>query len=741
MPAPCSSLAGQQREWRQAGRAAAPGQSSVTEEGKKKMDGKPRKQRGGYPGVEYHFEWLLRVLCHFDWKFQKVFSDSPALNKDVNVTNVGTVSDMTSKAETKQTNCAPPVTTSAQISNHRRHGNTTDSNSLKVDERLRLARERREEHLKQLGIILHVETPLEANSWSSLFFKLKRSHLAHSYEKHLERSRERRLAETARAERRKEKLEERRKKLEEQRKKEERRRMAVEEKRRQRLKEERERYESVVRRTIEKSQKAQQRAAHSQRGGSSARSSTNAKRRCLSQWEIDLVSRLQTPTISYLARSRSAVCLSREEVVHVCRRSASCHSVSPGGPQKAQQSCGTLPHRNVTGPGIKTNNHRASNKPARSAGDLEKREWKKPSSNTAAAKVNSTLSTGFILQDKSKSSSTGPSVRPPPRQASPRQESLPPLIEEDPECENMSPSNQHQADPFLQEDTGHSVPVLPSPASSWPLVSPACPQTPNVPSLNSAGAQSRPSAGTTDPEEASRLLAEKRRQARLQREREEEERKHREEIERRGREELARRRAEERERQEAEAQRLEEERKRREEEEQRKAEEEKAQRQREEEQRLQQQREEEEARQRLVEEQQRLEREQRFQKEETERQERKKRLEEIMKRTRKSDAAEKKPVSPSIIMKDSLPNENRKPNHSLPLDEVIKLPSPAKASTMALDNEEDILPAVAFKERRSLRTLTGLEEIQAHQRAGQSSSYNSRILKSSSIKNSQRLQD
>ena len=53
-----------------------------------------------------------------------------------------------------------------------------------------------------------------------------------------------------------------------------------------------------------------------------------------------------------------------------------------------------------------------------------------------------------------------------------------------------------------------------------------------VPSLNSAGAQSRPSAGTTDPEEASRLLAEKRRQARLQREREEEERKHREEIER-----------------------------------------------------------------------------------------------------------------------------------------------------------------------------------------------------------------
>uniref|UniRef100_W5LGK3 Microtubule-associated protein 7a n=1 Tax=Astyanax mexicanus TaxID=7994 RepID=W5LGK3_ASTMX len=93
------------------------------------------------------------------------------------------------------------------------------------------------------------------------------------------------------------------------------------------------------------------------------------------------------------------------------------------------------------------------------------------------------------------------------------------------------------------------------------------------------------------------------------------------------------------------------------------------------------------------------------------------RLDEIMKRTRKTDATEKKPASSSIIMKDSLPNENIKPIHSLPLEDVIKLPSPSKASKIALENEEDILPAVAFKERRSLRTLTGLDEIQAHQRA------------------------
>ncbi|XP_072545169.1 uncharacterized protein map7a isoform X4 [Salminus brasiliensis] len=590
MPAPCISLAGQQREWRQAGRAAAPGLSILTGEGKKKMDGIAKKQRGTGP-------------------------------------------DVTPKPEHKQTGCVPSVATSTQISNHRRNGSTAESQALKVDERLRLARERREEHLKQLAS--------RERGWLAREERARRF-----YEKHLE---------------------ERRKKLEEQRQREEKRRMAVEEKRKQRLKEERERYESVVQKTIERSQKAKQRAGPSQRGGSTARSSANA----------------------------------------------SCHSVSSGAPQKARQGCGIVPHRAISGTGVKNSSHRASNKEPGSNDNLEKRQWKKPQSHRTAAKA---------VQDKTLSSSPGPSVRPPPRQASPRQECLPPLAEEDAESEHVPYSSQpqcNQSAPLcLQEDAGQKGPVLPNTGSLGPSVPPAGSQAPNVSSLISVGGQGRPSAGTTDPEEASRLLAEKRRQARLQREREEEERRQREEIERRGREELARRRAEERERQEAEAQRLEEERKRREEEEQRMAEEEKAQKQREEEQRLQQQREEEEARQRLIEEQQRLERERRFQREESERQERKKRLDEIMKRTRKTDSAtEKKPASSSIIMKDGLPNENIKPIHSLPLEDVIKLPAPAKASKMALDNEEDILPAVAFKERRSLRTLTGLDEIQAHQRA------------------------
>ncbi|KAI5101986.1 MAP7 domain-containing protein 2-like isoform X3 [Silurus meridionalis] len=253
---------------------------------------------------------------------------------------------------------------------------------------------------------------------------------------------------------------------------------------------------------------------------------------------------------------------------------------------------------------------------------------------------------------------------------SPSQECLPSLPEEEDQRDQSAAVS-------LNVDAVFNTPSQENPGSNRPLPAPACsPRVPNAPS--------RPSAGTTDPEEASRLLMEKRRQARLQREREEEERRQREETER----------AEERARHEAEAQC--EEKRMREEEERRKAEEEKAQRQREEEKRLQQQKEEEEER-------QRIERETRFQKEETERQERKKRLEEIMKRTRKTDA-DKKPALSSTLL-----NENVKPLHNLPLKEVTKLP--------VLGNEEDILPTVAFKERRSIRTLTGLEEIQAHQRA------------------------
>ncbi|XP_053538837.1 ensconsin isoform X2 [Ictalurus punctatus] len=558
MPAPCMSLAGQQRNWRQAGKVTFPRLSILPEEDKMK----------------------------------------------------GSNLDVKSKPEQKRASFSP----SAQMSNLRRNGNAAaaaESHTLKVDERLRLARERREEHLKQLASREH--------SWL-----VREERARRYYEKHLE---------------------ERRKKLEEQRQREERRRNAVEEKRRQRLKEERERYESVVQKTMERSQKAKQRST--QRRVCNPKNNTNV----------------------------------------------SCHTMSNSSPQKPG---GASAHCKALRPGVKDGSHQTSgNKPG---SNLERRERKKPHSHSARVKVSSTSGT----ENKTISSLTGLRLTP---RVSPSQECLPALPEEEnPRPESTVNSHRPQRDQpaavCSHEDVGCDGLVREIPGSNRPPAAPGCPRTPNEPSV---GTQSRPSAGTTDPEEASRLLAENRRQARLQREREEEERRHREETERRGREELALRRAEERARHEAEA-RCEEKRRREEEEERRKAEEEKAQKQREEERRLQQQKEEEEER-------QKLERETRFQREETERQERKKRLEEIMKRTRKTDA-EMKPQLSSVP-----PNENVTSLRSLPLEEVIKLPSPAKGSMMSLANEEDILPAVAFKERRSIRTLTGLEEIQAHQRA------------------------
>lgn len=169
-------------------------------------------------------------------------------------------------------------------------------------------------------------------------------------------------------------------------------------------------------------------------------------------------------------------------------------------------------------------------------------------------------------------------------------------------------------------------------------------------------------AGTNNPEEATRILAEKRRQAREQREKEEQERREQQERERLQREERQAQEVEERRHREEEA-RLMAEQERLREEAQRLQDEKEAQErakiEQEENERLQKQKEEAEAKAREDAEKQRLEREKHFQKEEQERLERKKRLEEIMKRTRKTDAGDKKDTkSPSQVNgKDSEMNK------------------------------------------------------------------------------------
>ncbi|XP_049918149.1 ensconsin isoform X3 [Epinephelus moara] len=563
-----------------------------------------------------------------------------------------------------------------------------------VDERLKAARERREEHQRLLA--------------SREQSRLEREQRARRYYE--------------------QQLQERKKKLLDQRLRQERKRVAVEEKRRQRLREEKERYESAVRRTVEKSQKAQQSLNQNSRG---RKLNKNVPRRLpLTTWEKNLVSRLLTPTCSYLARSKSAGCQSGEEVVHICRRAVSFHSMNSTTtttPPKPQHQSGSVHHRPSASPSPNNSQHRSINvaqiKAARQQ-DANKRNSnpRSPANSVKPAKV-------------TKSRTTSPSPERTPRRSisrhsTPMQLELPSVPEEDVAvCSSaLSPGNSRpirtsaegQREKMRDENTP-AAPCVNVPNEETVAINRTAghgspPQKPLPPAPQPPEVVCRPSGGTTDPQEASRILAEKRREARLQREREEQERLQREEAERRSREDLERKRAEERARQQAEAQRLIEEKMKREEEEQRRAEEERAQAMREAALLLK-QREEEQAREMAKAEQMKQERELLAQKEEAARQARKKRLEEIMRRTRRTDSPDTKSAPVRILPNEAQPKENTQPVHNGTIEDAVKLPVVTKTSQLGLNNEEDVVPVVAFKERRSLRTLTGLEEIQTHQRA------------------------
>ncbi|XP_032039783.1 ensconsin isoform X4 [Aythya fuligula] len=558
-------------------------------------------------------------------------------------------------------------------------GTKTDySPILKVDDRQRLARERREEREKQLA------------ARESIWLEREERARQH-YEKHLE---------------------ERKKKLEEQRLKEERRRAAVEEKRRQRLEEDKERHEAVVRRTIERSQKPKQKQNRWSWGGalhsrinntdpdrrsvstmnlskhvdpvinkrlssSSAtllNSSDRARRLQLSPWESSIVSRLLTPTHSFLARSKSTAALSGDAVIPICPRSASCSPISPlsyksmscrNTAERAKLFASTdaigrrrTPHLAGTDKKEKERDHLSSTFSASFKGghfsSNPKTRSPAPSPVWHASKSLPSLP-GTPKQVTSPGSSKVSSAQARP----PSPGNIRPVKKEvKPESEKKRPekADEKVTEERTEESKGTSAGAEESAnqeelavhtevgQAASPSLSPA------PPALSPPPAPAKTSAGTTDPEEATRLLSEKRRLAREQREREEQERREREELERQKKEELSQRIAEERaRREEEEARRQEAERKRKDAEEEREREErlrrqaeEREQKEREEMERIQKQKEE-EARLREEAERIRLEREKHFQREEQERLERKKRLEEIMKRTRRVEAVDKKP--------------------------------------------------------------------------------------------------
>ncbi|XP_028579351.2 ensconsin isoform X6 [Podarcis muralis] len=631
---------------------------------------------------------------------------------------------------------------------------------LKVDERQRLARERREEREKLLAA--------REAAWVE-----KEERARQYYEKHLE---------------------ERKKKLEEQRLKEERRRAAVEEKRRQRIEEDKERHEAVVRRTIERSQKPKQKQNRWSWGGALHNSSSinnTARRLQLSPWESSVVSRLLTPTHSFLARSKSAATLSGD--------AASCSPISPlsfkavscRNPADRAKLFGTTPdvRRRRT-----THSAGMSRKEKEKVLSLSNPSGKKRSRSPAtfrskSAAWHASRSLPFLPGTPKKVVSAHGSSRISVAQQRPPSPGNIRPTKNDRKVENVKKEIQRESEKTTEEKTDHAKATfsptvvtnqeaLPCKIETTQIAAPVLPSAPSV--ASPPPICSKPSAGTTDPEEATRLLSEKRRLAREQREREEQERREREETERQKKEELAQRIAEERARREEEAQKQEAERKQKEAEHKQEEEEqlcrlaeEKEKKEREEMEHLQKQKEEEA---RLREEQIRLEREKHFQREEQERLERKKRLEEIMKRTRRTEAAEKKsneqqngeiaketavstPLSPAMASQvqcvpesprngellththvlishqptvnlDSNlnpgkhPNENGVSMQNDNFEEVISLPMGTKPSRLDAMNNDDknspdisLTPILAFEEKGTLGPLPQVDNVQTHQTA------------------------
>lgn len=537
-------------------------------------------------------------------------------------------------------------------------------------------------------------------------------------------------------------LQERRRRLEEQRLKAEQRRAALEERQRQKLEKNKERYEAAIQRSVKKTWAEIRQQRWSWAGalhhGSPGRKTNRSLQ--LSAWESSIVDRLMTPTLSFLARSRSAVTLprnGRDQAVPVCPRSASASPLTPpcSAPRSSVHRCAPSGDRGerrkpsaVGSPAPVRRRPEASLVQKKEKKDKERENEKEKSAlarerslkkrQSLPASPRQRLSTGgaFELSPKSKVRPSSPSTswhRPaspcpspapshalPPKPPSPRGTTASPkgrVRRKDEAKESpgvTGPEDKNQSKGKASDEKEPTAPASPAP-SPVPSPTPAQPQkeqpTAEIPAdtavLTSPPAPappvtpSKPMAGTTDREEATRLLAEKRRQAREQREREEQERKLQAERDKRMREEQLAREAEARAEREAEARRREEQEAR-----------EKAQAEQEEQERLQKQKEEAEARSREEAERQRLEREKHFQREEQERQERKKRLEEIMKRTRKSEAAETKkldrkeanannsspdPVKtgesrPSVLQKEAVQKEElapQEPQWSLPSKE------------------------------------------------------------------------
>ncbi|XP_027389822.1 MAP7 domain-containing protein 2 isoform X5 [Bos indicus x Bos taurus] len=514
---------------------------------------------------------------------------------------------------------------------------------LKSDERQRLAKERREEREKCL-----------AAREQQILEKQKRAKL--QYEKQIE---------------------ERWKKLEEQRQREEQKRAAVEEKRKQKLREEEERLEAMMRRSLERSQQLELKKKCSS-GGASLAAGPGGRDACdkLSTSTMNLPKQMEPPMSKRLSSSTAAISYSPDR--------------APAGSLKSSYK--SSPTRNVERKKIaSTSGGGDAGKGAPAGVEASPTEKMKRGPRATASvpsvglmsplrSISKRSSSPVTSKATSKAYPQSPKNTKPPYPGSPVKYRLPSFSGQE------TPKKKADKEKSNKEKEG----TLPQQAASSPKE--------EVPEKHVADRQAtekhekheatagkakggrasgKPTAGTTDAGEATKILSEKRRQARLQKEQEEQERLEKEKQDKLEREELKRKAEEERLRLE-EARKQEEEKKHLEEEEKRKVaeeakrkakealllkeeqEKEKQEKEKQEKAMIVKQKEAAEAKAQEAAKQMRLKREQIMLQMEQERLERKKRIDEIMKRTRKSDVSlEVKKEDPKVELQSALCVENK----------------------------------------------------------------------------------
>ncbi|XP_073421970.1 MAP7 domain-containing protein 2 isoform X11 [Dendrobates tinctorius] len=490
---------------------------------------------------------------------------------------------------------------------------------FKTDERQRLARERREEREKCLAV-----------REQQILEKERRAKL--QYEKQIE---------------------ERWKKLEEQRVREDQKRAAVEEKRKLKIREEEERLEAMMRRSQERSQQLEQKQKRWSWGGALV---AGAGRDACDKLSSSTMS-LQRPVDSPISKRLSA---STAAITHSPDRAPASPLKSPF---KSSPARSADRRKTVTSPsgteGMKTPTSPEAIQPEK----LKKE--KRSSTPVPACALSSPVrrsESPAALSKRSSSPATPKSLSKSYSQSPARNSKQYPAASPVKYKSSPSPSQDTPKKKAEKQQTSPKTEEHPAESKPDKAASPGEKKEANE-------SFSKMTAGTTDAEEAAKILAEKRRQARLQKEQEEQERREREEAERQEMEEAKRKADEERRRLEEEAQLLSERKKQEEEEARRRSEEEAKARAEDERLRkeaqekqlqayLEKQKEEAELKAREAAEALRVEREQIIQQIEQERLERKKRIDEIMKRTRKSEVMESKKEETKTDVQLPLKGEN-----------------------------------------------------------------------------------